>query len=977
MIPKTTYILILLILSILGIQPSYADNDKIPHDKISGSHSISVRNIPSLDKLPLTAIHRIFQDSEGFMWYGTFDGICRYDGYNVKTFRSDLNHPGMLRNNYISYIVEDHEGKIWIGTMEGLYFLDKKDYSINHVDLGKDDSKNIFTLSVTNDGSIWASVPGTLYQLNPRGKVIHSFSTSEGKNERCAYFVYDMPDGKTITSLNSDRMFELEFKNHTLKPYFQSSEIKDIERILHDKRNNCYWLGTWGSGIVRFNPAATTPDSIYLIQPTAKDALGNPVRNYFHMVKDDNLGYIWATTERDLFAFETKDGKILSPVSLEGIFPDGNKFYYEIFKDRDGSLWVSSFDNPSIVIDFTPGEIKYENFDIFRNDYRNTPMLLSMTVGADGTQWFCQDGYGLFMNTPDGKLIHYPPNLGNLGLWRLPKLSNGSKGTIWATTLGYNVVNLAREGDTMRHIRTVDLSKDTPSFKTVNAVYEDSHGILWAATNNGLIAHDLQNDTSSQVRGIGGNITAITELADGSIWAVGEKPGIYRIGDNMRAYILKTSQSFNNIVPTSDGTLWLSTAGGDIFSFSPSRKLLTRHTKKAGLRGESINDMIIDRFNHVWIIGNQFVREYNPRNGAYRTYTTWHEKFPLMRFTKNSSSLTPQGDVSVGGIGGIVTLPATQALEGMPRNIETYITDVIASGESKLSDGVEKSDGRLSVRLKPEDDHIEIQFSTLHYKYPDQIRYAYRMPGEDRDWVYTGQRRNSAFYNHIDAGNHTFEVKATDSNGLWSDKTTTLSIYREPFWYETWWAKLILCVAAILVGWLAISYYSKSRHQKLLRQRLQELLDNRVTNDSMQTASPHNDTTDSKPSKPALSAISIQTADHDLLQRAVDCVERRLGDENFDVMTFASDMNMSKATLTRKLKGVAGQSPAEFVREIRMRHAAKMLSNPDISVSEVANAVGYSDSRHFASLFKATFGMPPTQYQTSNAMKTDHDCTQE
>ena len=115
------------------------------HHLVVHSHEITIRNIPSLDKLPVNAIHRIFQDNDGYIWYGTFNGLCRYDGYNILTFRSDFNNPELLKDNYITYIVEDHEKRIWFGTLKGAYILDKATMQITPVDMGEYSDKNIFT----------------------------------------------------------------------------------------------------------------------------------------------------------------------------------------------------------------------------------------------------------------------------------------------------------------------------------------------------------------------------------------------------------------------------------------------------------------------------------------------------------------------------------------------------------------------------------------------------------------------------------------------------------------------------------------------------------------------------------------------------------------------------------------------------------------------------------------------------------------
>ena len=142
------------------------------------AQDIVVREIPSLDKLPVNAIHRIFQDSDGYMWYGTFNGLCRNDGYNIRVFRSDLYHPGLLSDNYITYISEDHDKKIWFGTMKGGYILDKATCRITPMDLQECSDKNVFTINVTRDGSIWVSMHGVLFRFKADGTLIKRYKTT-------------------------------------------------------------------------------------------------------------------------------------------------------------------------------------------------------------------------------------------------------------------------------------------------------------------------------------------------------------------------------------------------------------------------------------------------------------------------------------------------------------------------------------------------------------------------------------------------------------------------------------------------------------------------------------------------------------------------------------------------------------------------------------------------------------------------------
>lgn len=296
------------------------------------AQDIVVREIPSLDKLPVNAIHRIFQDSDGYMWYGTFNGLCRNDGYNIRVFRSDLYHPGLLSDNYITYISEDHDKKIWFGTMKGGYILDKATCRITPMDLQECSDKNVFTINVTRDGSIWVSMHGVLFRFKADGTLIKRYKTEYNHSPEFVYIVYEDKNGDLIISLTRGGMYKLNKDTDNFEAYFHHRDYMDIERIIWDETNGYYWLGTWGKGIVRFDPNSKSPETQYIPQPLPVDITGNATGAIYHMVQDDVFHYIWVTSWKDLFAFRiTKEGH-LEQVDTSSFLTPGNKILYEIYK---------------------------------------------------------------------------------------------------------------------------------------------------------------------------------------------------------------------------------------------------------------------------------------------------------------------------------------------------------------------------------------------------------------------------------------------------------------------------------------------------------------------------------------------------------------------------------------------------------------------------------------------------------------------
>lgn len=241
-----------------------------------------------------------------------------------------------------------------------------------------------------------------------------------------------------------------------------------------------------------------------------------------------------------------------------------------------------------------------------------------------------------------------------------------------------------------------------------------------------------------------------------------------------------------------------------------------------GMKGDFINQIVVDAYNHIWIVTNQMLKEYNPNNGAYRSYATNDPQLSLSRFMEKSVYYDRKaGKIFFGGVSGFISIAPSQALESIPEQIATHITDMRVKGKSIRK---EISPGN-SIRLSPDSQDLEISFSTLSYCGLEQIRYTYRLVGVDKDWVYLNPGENKAFYNKLSKGSYTFQVKATDKNGLWSNQITELEIYRLPAFYETWWAYLIyICISLGLITlffYLYIRWMKRENNKKLVDEMTQ------------------------------------------------------------------------------------------------------------------------------------------------------------
>lgn len=912
---------------------------------------IAVREIPQQNKLPINAVHRIFQDSNGFMWYGTFDGLCRFDGYNVKVFRADMNRPGLLRNNYITYITEDHEKQLWIGTMDGLYTLKLSTCEIKEVNTGKLQDRQVFTISTDRDGTIWASLRGHLLHLHPQGTLLGDYPININGKPDFVYFVYQDRKGHDIVSILGNGMYLLDKKNNRLTPYRYDERVKDIERIFWDEQHNCYWLATWRKGIVRFRPDA--PDgTYYAFQPLPMDCTGKPSGNVFHMVRDDAFGYLWVTTDTGLYAYRILPDGTLEQVNTDAFLPRNNKMLYEVIKDRTGRLWVSAFDSESFMIEFREEDVKTDMLHPLQKRIQAKPVITSLAVDRKGNYWFVQERYGLCLYQPDnGQLTHYSdapevtgvPLAGNDLL-----LSSRHSDKVWTVAGNQTIYGLEELQGDIRISTKIPLQHRLSSKGTVTSIFEDGAQQLWIGTSEGCFAYDTEHKTLIEMSGCNGAVTGFAGSGNNRLWLAIAGKGIYRTEKNGRnlAEEIKLEKSLTGLSVTSDGILWTGTAGGEIFSYNTATKVLTDMTGALGLDGDRINSVMVDEYNYVWVMTHQEIRVYNPKNGAYFAYHTGEPGFSLKRLIAHTYVHTPQTQALFGGVGGIASFNISQRLEQMPGEDVTRITDIRLDGKSVWNGDTCTAFKNDVLQIPPDVKDIEIRFSSLNYSATNRPRYACRLEGKDKEWTVLEKGKNVVSYNHLPKGQYTLYVKSTDENGVWSTQEAKVQIERLPAFYETYWAWLVYVLLAGGTFWIGCRMYL---HQKDMKNK-QEAMEHMSWVFGLEK--------DGKSQKTKATSLDEQMVD-----KASHIVEEHLPDTEFDVQMLADNLNMSRSTLVRKFRNTTGMTPSDFIKGVRMKHAAAMLANPKMTVAEVAVAVGYNDRKHFSEIFKKVFGLSPSEYQ--------------
>lgn len=919
---------------------------------LKAASSVRLTPIPSLPQLPVSAIHRIFQDSEGIMWYGTVNGLCRDDGYQVDVIRSDIHTPGLLRNNLVQSISEDAKGRIWFGTDAGAYILDKTDRQVTPLDPERLQGSAVYSIRKTSDGCMWLATDNRLirYDASGRHQKTYSLYDPEGKPSWMAGFC-ESRQKEILINLGREGIYRYDRKRDTFIHYADPPAERNLTYFVQDCTHNYFWIGTSGNGALLFNPSAPK-DSLYTYSPLPVNSMGEKEGNILYLAQDNNDGTLWMTTRSSLIAMRY-DEKKRQLVQTDFRLPaEYGSMLNEIYKDKNGALWVSSFDGKSFIVHFAEDAPEEYPLTALAHRVKSQPAIMALSDAGEGKLWISQErtGLGLY-DLQHNRVSLYPdfPSLTRLSLGTIKLMSEARReGNVWVIPEGENLIyEFRREDMQIVHIRTLSLPSPKPD-EYFTQTYENEHGTLWAGTNHGLYTFNLQKRQWHTLCDTLGQVSCIKEDKRGNLWIGTTDKGLYRQSKTDNCQRIVPSLPITCLSLQEDTCVWIGTQEGGVYALHVKTGQLTDHTWLCGLTGNVVNQLEYDVYGHLWIDTNQKLIEYNPRNHSFSTYLTTDNSLLLHRFIPTALCKGHDGRIYLGGIPGICAVTPSARLDQPSPETPTFLTGINVMGQPRNWKG--------HLTLQPDEYSLEIHFSSLDYLNAGKIRYAYRMDGLDKEWNYTTEGQPVAIYKHLPKGNYVFEVKATDGYGVWSNQITRLHITRLPAFYQTGWAMafyLLLLLGGIYAG---IRFYlrkMKQKNEELYADSTELMKMRSYLNGNRQDVHP----------EVQISDREFANLDKMLLDNILKAVEDNLSEPDFDVQHLAEKVNMSRSTLTRKLKAITGLTPLEYIRRVKMQHACRMLKDSHTTVNEVALALGYYNRKYFTACFKEEYGLTPSEYQ--------------
>lgn len=897
-----------------------------------------VRNLPNSEQLPTKELLCIFQDSEGYMWYGTEGGgLCRDDGYMVKVFRSDFKNPGILENNSVTCITEDGEGKIWFGTKRGAYILSKTDYEIRALADETIKSWTITTMTATSDGTIWISTNRHLFRYNESGERTGKYILKWKGRENTVNSIYeDKKQTVWVTQAKGGLFCYDKVKDSFISYPWPYDEYPTS--MTEDHNTPYYWVTTWGKGIVRFDPKAQDTDKMFGLQTVDNASSNSDARKLHHIIQDSVKGYLWVTAADNLYAYKITADASLDKVDLSRLLSADRKILTKILSDQSGNLWVTGYYPSSFIISFLPNEVLPLSMEGVKQNLGviASPMQFSQEKNY---YWIRQKKLGLYAYDPQRDRMSVVKNDRELSFFfERPSDREG----IYMVR-DHSVILIRYKED--RLFESIVCTIPIKQGERIRALHDDRRGNLWIGTTYHLFRYSLEEGRLTTVCDDVGFINAIVSSNEGVVYFATESRGLWRISGESRLQIKDTGENYSVLTVAPDNNLLVGTKQGNVYSYSPDTNDFISRTKDCGLTGDAVLDIKSDDDGNLWILTSQRVMVYHPGTHIFTMMSCTDSWINLEDF--QSLYKDPRGEMSVGGRGGIVTFPHYNEKKRRIPEPTVHLTSVEMNNTSEI--GV---DNQKKISLSPHERNVKLFFSTFDHLNTDKVRYAYRYKQRNDNWVALPAGENSIGLSDLSKGEFELEVRVTDENGLWSKSTLTVMIQCLPAWYETGWAYLFYVLVVLSVVWGLGRMYMKLR-KSIVAQTVLPLEQNPEQRHEIDPLSEEG----------KVEANSISASDEQLIRKALDMVEKNLSNPEYSIEDLSRDMCMSRATLYRKITSITGSSPSDFVKNVRLRKAAELLKEGGLTIAEIADKVGFNTPSYFTKSFKKLFGVLPTQYK--------------
>ena len=773
------------------------------------------------DGLSQNTVGQIIQDRLGFMWFGTREGLNRYDGLAFRVYRKDNSGLG---KNFVTALYEDSGGRIWTGTDGGVYVYSPREDAFAAFDLLSDRQTRVtgYVTCIAGEGEeVWIASEGQgLFCHDCRtGALRHLFQTQGLPNVN----TFLLTEDSCWVALYADNLYAVSKAFDSDMRPFRDAEGRepfkgDVVNMITPGPHNCVYVAS-NAGLTEIN--LTTRKTRRLLDAYVRTArLGAD-------------GELWVGTETGLYVLSLPDGRTRARLTVpeqDDPYALPDNAIYSLCRDREGGMWIGSYF----------GGVSHRPFPLtrFKKVYPHGELgfmgrrVREICGGRDGTLW---------IGTEDKGLFNYDPRSGVMTPFRHPLIYRNIHGLcpdgdeLWVGTFSGGLNRVSLKTGRVRHYARGEGENEMPADDAF-AICRTTTGDILVGCTSGLLKYNRQTDDFvrvPQLRDI--FVYDMAEDAGGDLWVATYAHGVFRYDVRKRGwrhYLHDRQDSaslpYNRVIGICEDSrkrLWLMTLGGGVCRYDPAGDCFVRYGADDGLPDGTVYEMVEDDEGCLWMTSNSGLVCFDPDEGVRHVYTTANGLLSN-HFNFKSGYKDADGNIYLGSINGLVIFnPRTFEKNGFTPPVvltDFYLSDrrlTASGGGFPPETSVTYADG---LRLGADQNSFAVRAVVLSYQAPEMNRLEYRLEGFDKGWNALG--RNSMIgYSGLPYGDYTLRVRGANGDGTWNPVERRLSIRISPPFYLSGMAYgcYALMAASVLLGGVVCYRRRQRRRQRRLQERFE------------------------------------------------------------------------------------------------------------------------------------------------------------
>lgn len=791
---KLKKIVIYLFFLCLGMHSAFSETpEQITFSYISINEGLSQSTVFSID-----------QDKRGNMWFATYDGVNKYDGYAFTVYQHNEDDPNSIANDISRIVKTDSQGRVWIGTRDGLSRYDEeKDIFQNFFYEKKGKHLQVNGIEEISPEQLLISTPEGLIMFDIKESKFIDDSFSTAMHKTIASTLYRQGDLIYIGT-PTDGLYNYSITQKTFEKVIPILGTKQIQAILQQSPTRI-WVATEGAGLFLINPK-TKEIKNYLHSPSNPKSISS---NYIRSLAMDSQNRLWIGTFNDLNIYHEGTDSFASyssnPVENGSL---SQRSVRSIFMDSQGGMWLGTYF----------GGLNY--YHPIRNRFkniRNIPYKNSLSDNVVSCIVEDKDK-NLWIGTNDGGLNLYNPITQRFTSYTLQEDesargigSNNIKAVYVDEKKSLVYIGTHAGGLSILHrnsgqVENFNQRNSQLVNENVYAILPDGEGNLWLGTLSALVRFNPEQRSFTTIEKekdgtpvVSKQITTLFRDSHKRLWIGGEEGlSVFQQEglDIQKASILPVSnvtKLFTNcIYEASNGVIWVGTREG-FYCFNEKDKQIKRYNTTNGLPNNVVYGILEDSFGRLWLSTNRGISCFNPESEKFRNFTE-SDGLQSNQFNTSSYCRTSVGQMYFGGINGITTFRPELLLDN-PYTPPVVITKLqlfnkVVRPDDETGILTKNISETKSITLKSWQTAFSIEFVVSNYISGQHNTFAYKLEGYDKEWYYLTDSRTVS-YSNLPQGTYQFLVKAANSDGKWNPIPTALEIIVLPIWYKTWWALLI------------------------------------------------------------------------------------------------------------------------------------------------------------------------------------------